>query len=213
MFWLQITLTAVFFIPFQTKKMLGNTDGLLVTSFLLVAIYCGFILALAINGRLKEKRDLGYVSRTTNQMVIIWFLGVSLYVIFTVVFLFRAKILWNWNDWINSASASIGIIGAWFLITKRGLPIDHPDVKMYGALAFRIIPGLMLGLNIVAAQSGKGLSPEFIWCFHYLICLRMIQNFYAMKLHGSDRNRRCIFYAEFMSVLSWWWVTTAWLIY
>lgn len=213
MFWVQISLTLGFFIPFQTQRMFRSTDGVLATSFLLVAIYCAFIFKLAIDGKRKEKHDTGAVSRVTHQMVFIWFLGLALYSLFVIVFLFRAKTLWNWNDWINTVSAAIGLASGMFLVLKRKLPIGHPDVKMYGALAFRVVPQIMLATNIVASQSGKGLASEFVWCFHYLICMRMIQNFYAMKLHGSDRNRRCIFYAEFAGFSSWWAVTAAWLMY
>jgi hypothetical protein len=196
-----------FFVPFQAHRMFSSTDGVILTSFLFVDIYAIFMLSLSIGAHKAGP------SRITRQMIAIWIIGVGLYSLFTLIFVFKAKALWNPNDTVNSLYALTGTIGAVALITLRKLPIQHPDVRMSIAISFRVIPQLMLALNIFASQSSKGVSGWFVWSFHVLIACRIIQIIIAIKHYGKDRNRQCMLISESLGWASWWLITMAWVIY
>ncbi len=187
--------------------MLYSTDGVILTSFLFVDIYAMFMLSLAFGSHKASP------SRSTMQMVVIWIMGVTLYTVFTLVFLFKTKVMWNPNDTVNSIFALIGLLGATALVAVRRLPLDHPDVRMNLAIAFRVIPQLMLAMNVFATQSSKGLSGVFVLTFHLLMIGRLSQAFISIKEYGKDRNRQCMLISESLGWASWWVVTTAWLIY
>jgi hypothetical protein len=207
LFWFQIFVTVAFFVPFQVHKMFYSTDGVILTPFLFVDIYAMFMLTLAIGSHRASP------SRGTVQMVIVWLTGVTIYTVFTLVFLFKTTVLWNANDTVNSVFALIGLLGATALVMVRRLSLSHPDVRMNLAIAFRVVPQLMLALNVFASQSSKGLSSVFIICFHLLIVGRIVMAILTIKEFGQDRNRQCLLIAESLGWVSWWLVTAAWLTY
>lgn len=207
MFWLQMLVIVAFFIPYQVSRMLHETDGMIITSFLLVDIYCAFMLSLAWNAYKANP------TRIARQMVATWILGVVLYTLFTLTFAFNACKLWNPNDNVNAVNAAIGVMGALALVRAKALPWSHPDVRMNLAISFRVIPQTMLALNIFASQSSKGVATEFVISFHALIALRIAGILYAIKEHGTDRNRRCMLISESLGWASWCLVTAAWLVH
>jgi hypothetical protein len=210
-FWFQMFIIVAFFIPFQAHRMFYNTDGVILTSFLFVAIYSGFMLSLSLSAYRASP------SRLTRQMVAVWVLGVALYALFTTIFFFKAERLWNPNDTVNSVYAFIGIIGATALVIIRKLPLKHPEVRMSLALSFRVIPQLLLGLNAFASQSAKGLSGWFVWSFHVLIACRIIQAYLGMKEQKQkghvDQSMRYMLISELLGWATWWVITAAWIMY
>lgn len=209
LFWLQMFITYLFFLPFQAHRMLSSTDGVILTSFLFVAIYAVFMLSLALSAHRAGP------TRTTKQMVIIWVCGFSLYALLTTIFLFKAERLWNENDTVNATYAAIGVLGASALIRIRKLSLRHPAVKMSLAISFRVIPQLFLGLNAFAAQTSKGLSGWFIWSFHVLIACRIYQAYHGMKEQNgqADQSMRYLLISECLGWTSWCVITTAWIVY
>jgi hypothetical protein len=204
MFWLQMFFIIVFFIPYQAHKMFTSTEGVILTSFLLVDIYSVFMLNLS------WRAHKAAPSRMTRQMVWVWIIGVALYTLFTVIFLFKAPVVWNANDNVNAVNAIIGAVGAIALVFAKRLPWTHPDVRMNLAISFRVIPQVMLALNIFASGSSKGLATEFVISFHLLVACRIGNLIYMIKESGKDRNRQCMLITESLGWATWCLVTVAW---
>lgn len=207
LFWFQIFLTLTVFIPTQAIKMTKSVDGLLLTTFLFVDIYVTLNLILAIAA------DHAKRSRVTVQTVIIYVLGTFLYTLFVAIFLVRSNDWWNNHDVVNGYCALGGVAIASAVAVKKKLSIGHPEIKMYLAIVFRVIPQIMLAANIVKSGTAAGLSGWFVLSFHGLIIPRMIQIALSIREAPWDKNRWCLLITELAGWITWCAVTVTWFIY
>lgn len=207
LFWFQVLITILFFVPAQLYKMTTNVDGVLLTTFLSVDTLLIINLFMTIDAyRVKQSRALW-------QAIIIYVLGIIVYTAFVAMFLMSANTFWNSVDTLNGILIGIGMLITAAYAIRNKLSIQTPEVRKWLAISLRAMPQLLVAWNIHAHGSGKGFDYLFILSFHLLASSRVWQIEITVKDAPHDKHRKALQVVEMVNWMTWTVVTVFWAIY
>ena len=203
MFWFQIIGAAIFAFG-QGVKMLTSTQGVSTAMFAASEIFCIVLLILAVAARRVSP------TRITNQTMMIYITGLSIYSGLLAIMLVKGQSRWDAKDWLTSYLVVAGLVLLSMIARKQMLPFTDPMIKGGFALIMKAIPQLIMAVKIWQV-GGAGIATTFVVMFHLLTCSRILQVYLAVREIGWDRNLKGILLSESGNELSWCIVTLAWL--
>jgi hypothetical protein len=203
-FWIIVLLVPVFGWT-QCEKMLTSTQGVSISMFLLAGLFTVTLTWLAVSAFIKQRNKMSL------QIVIIYLLGVLVYVSMIVVAVIKGQYQWDGRDTLATILVSILVIVIIKVAYHKNLKWHDPIVKGFLALTVRVVPNLMMATKIWVS-GGSGVSLWFVVIYNTLTLLRITQIVLTAGKNGWNRNLRGMIIGEIGNLLSWLVVTVVWVI-
>jgi len=200
LFYFQVVMVFAYTIPQIINIVSGKTKGLT------LVLYGGFMIYILVNLLLSIEAHNVNKTKGRKYLIIIY----SLWVV-SIGSLFisgMTKILWRGEDTV--ISIIILFLSLATLIYFKG--VKDPFSKGFLGVWFKSLPQLWLAYTMLSIGSGIGLHPINLVAAHLTSTPRLIHVFIVGRAGKWDREARGLMLSEVSNVVTWWIVTTVWLI-
>ncbi len=203
LFWLQIVLAWAYSVP-QAWRLIGNTQSITVTFYLLMFLFILFNLSLSINAFLVDHKE--------SSKRIVWIYANWTLLVGLLLAIVSWKGVWKNTDNIVLILAFVATISVLVIGYKMNLSYRDSIIRGILACIYKGGPQLYLAYCIIQNHGASDLAPLAVWVANSTALLRIYQISFSIRQSGWTRDLLGLVISESGNEITWMLVTVIWLL-